>query len=342
MGCVQVQSSPWSELGGIHVAYIGLLGYVLIFALAVGRSMSVDWWAKFRLFGFIASAIGLLYSIFLTFISISMIHATCIWCLSSFATLILLTIAHAALFQSDAPDVADRRMGLPITGASFLLALGIGAVVVHNRQKELDFGVLLVSAKSVQLEDALPQQAKVKGNADAKVTLIEFADMNCPSCRGMYATVESLYSDFGGRLRVAYRNFPLIGQPGHETSANAALIGQLAAEKGIFWKYLHTIMEKENTERIKTMEGLVATATDAGLSRKEIVSLFNPVNDEESTHAKNLLQKVADDIDAARNYRIASTPTFIVYAEGQEPKAVSMYRLDATLRNSPYIELLRK
>ncbi len=85
--CETVQSSVWSKLGGIPVALLGLIGYILIVAslLAPDRDES-------RLATLGLTIIGFGFSAYLTYREIHSIHAICEWCLSSAVILTLLLI----------------------------------------------------------------------------------------------------------------------------------------------------------------------------------------------------------------------------------------------------------
>jgi len=52
---------------------------------------------------------------------------------------------------------------------------------------------------------------------------------------------------------------------GHETSMHAATLAELAASKNLFWDYFDNVYKKENTERVKSVDGLKALAVESGL-----------------------------------------------------------------------------
>lgn len=90
--CNAVQSSAYARLFGVPVGVIGLAGYVAILgAWLWGRSGSVA--ARALLAGM--AAVGVLFSIYLTYLELFVIEAVCLWCLSSavIMTLLLLTAA---------------------------------------------------------------------------------------------------------------------------------------------------------------------------------------------------------------------------------------------------------
>jgi len=92
--CETVNTSKWSRFLGLPVAAWGLLFYLDVFAVAlVGtmRRFEFEPVISFVLVG--EAAIGVLFSAWLTYLELGVIHAICIWCVTSAAivTLILIT-----------------------------------------------------------------------------------------------------------------------------------------------------------------------------------------------------------------------------------------------------------
>ncbi len=92
-GCAAVDASPYSELAGVPVSLLGLGSYLALFALtALGlryRSLRPAW-IHLGIFGI--SLVGVLYSAYLTYLELYVIHAVCSWCVIS-AGLIALIFA---------------------------------------------------------------------------------------------------------------------------------------------------------------------------------------------------------------------------------------------------------
>jgi predicted DsbA family dithiol-disulfide isomerase len=77
--------------------------------------------------------------------------------------------------------------------------------------------------------------ARVRGNAAAPVTIVEFSDFQCPFCLRAHSTVQSLLTKYDGRVKLAYRDFPL--REIHPRAQMAAEASRCAAEQGKFWEY---------------------------------------------------------------------------------------------------------
>ncbi|HZD32207.1 MAG TPA: thioredoxin domain-containing protein [Candidatus Angelobacter sp.] len=77
----------------------------------------------------------------------------------------------------------------------------------------------------------------VRGNPNAKVTLVNYDDLQCPFCSRMHTTLmQEILPVYGDRIKIVYKDFPLSMHPWAEHSANDA--NCLATENGAaFWEY---------------------------------------------------------------------------------------------------------
>jgi uncharacterized membrane protein len=82
-GCEAVQASRYSELGGVPVALLGLGLYVGLLALGAWRAVARDAPPLVPLALFGLALAGTLYSAYLTYLELFVIHAVCPWCVSS-------------------------------------------------------------------------------------------------------------------------------------------------------------------------------------------------------------------------------------------------------------------
>lgn len=83
-GCQTVAESSHSELLGVNVAVIGIVGYVLLLVCALLRGDGA------RMAGFTLSLIGFGYSLYLTYLELFTIEAICQWCVASAVLMTLL------------------------------------------------------------------------------------------------------------------------------------------------------------------------------------------------------------------------------------------------------------
>jgi uncharacterized membrane protein len=103
-GCETVQNSPWSRFAGVEVALIGILGYGLLFLvamLALQPGLAPRRWPADLLAAL--AAVGVLFTAYLTWLELFVIHAICRWCVGS-AAIIVSVLVLALLARRRAPE----------------------------------------------------------------------------------------------------------------------------------------------------------------------------------------------------------------------------------------------
>jgi len=83
------------------------------------------------------------------------------------------------------------------------------------------------------------------GPADAPVTLEEFGDFECPPCKLLHPVLQTMEHEFGDRLRVIFREFPLV--PTHQHALNAARAAEAAGLQGKFWEMHGLLYDNQKT-----------------------------------------------------------------------------------------------
>jgi protein-disulfide isomerase len=84
-----------------------------------------------------------------------------------------------------------------------------------------------------------------KGPANAKVTLVEYSDFECPYCRSVVPSIQQVLDKYGDKIRVEYRQFPLTSI--HANAMAAARASLCANEQEKFWE-MHDLMFEEQKE----------------------------------------------------------------------------------------------
>jgi protein-disulfide isomerase len=82
----------------------------------------------------------------------------------------------------------------------------------------------------------------VRGPADAWVTLVEFADFECPYCGKVTATLATLETDYAADLRLVYKHFPLSF---HDHAMDSAVAAECAHAQGRFWEMVDLIYDHQ-------------------------------------------------------------------------------------------------
>jgi len=136
----------------------------------------------------------------------------------------------------------------------------------------------------------------VRGRRDAPVTIVEYADVECPYCGRLEPVLTELLARRDD-VRLVYRHFPLVGVHPHAYSAALAL--EVAAEGGRFWD-LHDLLlaDQEHLGRGR----LAACAEQLDLPSE---SLLRPASERHD-------QRVRDDFDSGVASGVEGTPALFV------------------------------
>jgi protein-disulfide isomerase len=147
---------------------------------------------------------------------------------------------------------------------------------------------------------AVPPQPEdhTQGPPQAPVTLIEYGDYECPSCKTALPTPVLLLERFPNKVRFIFRHFPL--EQAHPHALLAAEAAEAAAAQGKFWAMHERLFQDQFRLKGKDLERYAA---EVGL---DVVRYRGEMDD----HI--YLQKVREHIDGGRRSHIRATPTFFV------------------------------
>ena len=162
-------------------------------------------------------------------------------------------------------------------------------------------------------EDVKPVEdtEHIRGNKDAKITLIEYSDFECPFCARFHPTMVQIMEDYGDDVRWVYRHYPLGFHPNAQKAAEASeCVVKVTGRPDAFWEFADKIFEENN----KLGGRLDATsATTVATSMGVDVAAFKTCLDSGEMSAKVKAQM--DDGTAAG---ITGTPgTIILTQDGQ-------------------------
>jgi protein-disulfide isomerase/uncharacterized membrane protein len=309
-GCTLVASHPSSYIRGIPVAYFGAAGYFAILALgALRASLGNTLKTALTAAGFGMSAFGFLASWYLQYISKTEIGAFCPWCFTSAILMSVLFGLHVKLYSqvnsSSAGEIRFRPDSiLAAGGAAVAIIASAGLISTQNKL----FAVNEVVSEK-QSGELVAQPGNILGDASAKVTLVEFADLCCPACRKGFPKLMEFKQKYGNKIRVVYRHFPLFRLPGHEMSPLATVASEVAAESGKFWQFASAFTSTE--EAAKTPEEVFAIAEGVGVSRASIeAAAKNP-------QSPAALRVVRDQDCAIETLKVKGTPTYFLQYGGK-------------------------
>lgn len=139
------------------------------------------------------------------------------------------------------------------------------------------------------------------GPPDAPVTIVEWADFECPACKAFYPILDGLVKRFPGQVRLVYKNYPLSIHTHGEISARA---GVAATRQGKFWEMHHLLFDNQDKLEQSDLEGYAKQLKlDVGKFRSEMGS-------------DDTVARITRDKRAADDVNLDSTPT--VFINGRE------------------------
>ena len=136
----------------------------------------------------------------------------------------------------------------------------------------------------------------VAGPADAPLELVMYGDFQCPFCTAAQPILRRVRDRLDGRLRFAYRHFPLRSK--HPDAERAAQASEAAAAQGAFWEMHDALYGLRGR---LGLEDVVAAAASLGLDAARV-----RVELEAGTHAA----RVQADVDSGVAGGATGTPTF--------------------------------
>lgn len=236
--------------------------------------------------------------------------------LSGIGFTISLLVVDLAL--GDEPALAEQaRIGV-LAAAVIAVVLASALLAAARRSGPARAGA---STTLVPAVDPGRDHVQLTGDpADVEVTLVEFADFECPFCARASGSIDDVRAHFGPRLRYVFRHLPLVDV--HPHAQMAARAAEAAGAQGKFWEMHDALFaDQEHLD----YSGLVARAREIGLD----VQRFDDALDDHAIGAR-----VREDISSAQASGARGTPTFFVDGElwtGATDAASLIAGLDAAL-----------
>ena len=174
----------------------------------------------------------------------------------------------------------------------------------------------------IQKVEATPPtvgDAPVLGVVDAPVTIIAFSDFQCPYCRKVQPVLQALQDRYPGKIRLAFKHFPL---GFHKQSPDLHRAALAAGRQGRFWE-MHDALFALRYPPAK--EELLRMAVDMGLDGSQFLA---------DLKAPSVERRLQGDIAEGRAAGVTGTPTFFINGEklvGAQPVDIFSTRIDRQL-----------
>ena len=141
-----------------------------------------------------------------------------------------------------------------------------------------------------------------KGNPSAAVTVVEFADLQCPACQAAHSQITTpLLEKYGTQIRFTFKHFPLRSL--HRYALEAAMAAECSADQGKFWEYVDQVYAEQKK---LDLDQLSVWAKALGLDQ----DLFD-----RCMQTKIKRTTVLADYEEGQELGVTGTPTYFVNGE---------------------------
>ena len=246
-GCDAVRASAYSTWWGVPVPVFGVLGYALLAIVILAESMFSGFLARWARRAFLVmTGFGFLFSLYLEYLQGFVIHAYCVWCVTSgvvmtaLFVLAIIDVVHAGPKAEPATQFTRVRNLVAVCAAGVLV--GVPAFYLLARHSKL--APTGAPATPTNLAERLVRAGSYHtGNPLALLTVVEFGDFECPVCARGEIAAREIRAQYAHRIRFVFRQFPL--ESIHPNAEKAAEASECAGEQGKFWEMVEKIYSRQ-------------------------------------------------------------------------------------------------
>lgn len=144
----------------------------------------------------------------------------------------------------DADAKQGSTLGVNGTPAFFINGRFLsGAQPVEEFKKIFDEELNGTADRAIERKIVDVGNAQTKGPKDAKITFVEYSDLQCPFCARVYPTINQLMKDYDGKVQLVFKHFPLISI--HPRAQKASEAAECARDQGKFWEFHDALFENQ-------------------------------------------------------------------------------------------------
>jgi len=214
--------------------------------------------------------------------------------------------------QNFAPQPPQQSYAIPIAIVIAGALIGLAIWYTGTTAKQAPPQQQGKTTASVDKARAVnPATDHIEGSASAPVTLIEYADLECPFCKDYHKVIDATLPQYiaNGQVRHVYRHLPLSDL--HPRAVDEAIAAECVARiagNNTFWKYIDAIFAVTPSNNKLDPEKLVSLASGLGVNVSALATC------RAGTEARALVEK---DVNDALAGGATGTPyTILIAADG--------------------------
>ncbi|HET8574787.1 MAG TPA: thioredoxin domain-containing protein [Candidatus Paceibacterota bacterium] len=193
-----------------------------------------------------------------------------------------------------------------VLGLVLLVAILFSGILSPRNTPPLP-GKDTISATADQIA-LLPSDHRM-GSRNAKLTIIEYGDIECPFCQQEQPILQKVMQEYGksGKVAWVWRQFPIeVLHPGAEKKAEASECAAALGGENVFWPFLDKLMQtKENA----STDELTQAAADFGISKTDFSSCLQ---------SGKFTAKVKSEFEQGKKLGVNATPSLILLSRNGE------------------------
>lgn len=159
----------------------------------------------------------------------------------------------------------------------------------------------------------------VKGEANAPVTLVEYTDFQCPACGAYYPLIKQLTEEFGDKVKVVIRHYPLIQI--HKNALPSARAAEAAGRQGKFWEMYDLLFVNQKDWSLAEDPTKSIFPSYAGRIGLDVEKFRQDMAD------SSIDNKINQDRQTGNDLEITGTPTFFLNGKKLDnPRSIEEFK----------------
>lgn len=193
---------------------------------------------------------------------------------------------------------------------SVVLGLGFVGFIIFAKESKKK-----AAPEAVDQIFTFSDKGMVKGEADAPLTLVEFADFQCPYCGDAHPVLDAALAEYKGKVKFVFKHFPLLSV--HKNALSAAVAAEAAGMQGKFWEMHDLLFERQQewSSLPSADKKFEEYAKEIGL---DVEKFKSDMKDD------SLSKKIDEQRNEGISAVVTSTPTFFVNGKKVELQSLSI------------------
>lgn len=159
----------------------------------------------------------------------------------------------------------------------------------------------------------------VKGESNAPVTLVEYTDFQCPACGAYHPLIKQLTEEFGDKVKVVIRHYPLIQI--HKNALPSARAAEAAGRQGKFWEMYDLLFVNQKDWSLAEDPTKSIFPSYAGRIGLDVEKFRQDMAD------SSIDDKINQDRQTGNDLEITGTPTFFLNGKKLDnPRSIEEFK----------------